>query len=155
MHSYSIYTGISHVNQLTKLHPALMLKIQEELDHLAREFGGRPADPELYVFPPSLAETARKAAEAASAMYRFLMESHEELLGVTVFIAGSAEDSLEKTVQLEPLLLKVPEDDGLWVSDEVLDDFTPYFEGSFLDGLFRVSGMKEAGLSLKNGCPGC
>ena len=153
MHSYSIYTGISHVNQLTKLRPSLIKKIRVELDTLARRYGGRRVDSELYIFPPSLGETARKAAEAASAMYRLMMDTERELLGVTVLVAGGGDGGENNLETLQSVLLKVPEDDGFWVSIEVLKDFLPYLEGRERDGLFRVSGLKEAGLRLEERLP--
>ncbi len=153
MHSYSIYTGISHVNQLTKLHPALIVKIRAELDEMAVRYGGRPVDTELYHFPPSLGETARKTAEAAAAMHQYLRENDRELYGITVFVSGGPEDSPSDMAQLESLLLKVPEDDGFWVDSGILDDFKAYLDGDVIEGLFRVKTLKEAGPRLEERLP--
>ncbi len=153
MHSYSIYTGISHVNQLTKLHPALIAKIRAELDEMALHFGGRSVDVGLYHFPPSLGETARKTAEAAASMHQYLRENNRELYGITVFVSGGPADSASTMDHLEHLLLKVPDDDGFWVDSGILDDFKLYLDGEVVDGLFRVKTLKEAGPRLEERLP--
>ncbi len=153
MYSYLIYTGISHVNQLTKLHPALIMKIRGELDVIAQRFGGRRVEDELYHFPPSLGETARKTAEAAEAMYLYLRENDRELFGITVLVSGSSGDGSAASSGLESLLFKVPDDNGLWVDNNFLDDFSAYLDGEAVEGLFCVSSLKEAGPRLEERLP--
>jgi len=145
MYSYSIYTGISHVNQLTKLHPALIVKIRAELDRIALGFGGRRIDEERYHFPPSLGETARKTAEAADSMYQYLRDNDRELFGITVLVTGGQGDN--------SLLLMVPDENGFWVDKEILDDFEAYLDGSLFEGLFSVSKLREAGPRLEERLP--
>lgn len=153
MHSYSIYTGISHVNQLTKLHPALIMKIRAELDEMAVHFGGRSAEADLYQFPPSLGETARKTAEAASAMFEYLRANSRELYGITVLITGGPDDSAASMNHIEPLLLTVPDDDGFWVAPAILDEFLEYLDGEITEGLFKIKALKEAGPRLEERLP--
>ena len=153
MHSYSIYTGISHVNQLTKLHPALIMKISGELDSISRHFGGRRVDAGLYYFPPSSGETARKTAEAAEAMYRFLRDNDRDLFGITVLVIGGTTDSASALTGLDSLLLRVSDENGFWVDREILEDFQNYLDGEMIEGLFSVSHLKEAGPRLEERLP--
>ena len=153
MHSYSIYTGISHVNQLTKLRPALIGSIRAELDEIAGRFGGRTLDAETYVFPPALGEIARKTAEAAGAMHNCLKQHERELYGTTVLVSRAPGEEDNEGTGMGSLLFLVPDDDGFWVSAEVADDFRDYFEVREEEGLFRVEDVKEAGLKLEERLP--
>ena len=154
MHSYSIYTGISHVNQLTKLRPALIRRIREELQDIALRHGGRPGPEDVFRFPPSLGETARKTAEAAAAMHAYLRQNDRELFGITVLVAS--EDDLrddDENGGFHGLLLRVPDEDGLWVSPEVFGELQDYVVGSPEDDLIRISGLREAGPRLEERLP--
>lgn len=153
MHSYSIYTGISHVNQLTKLRPALIRKIRSELNEIAGRFGGRSFDSEVFVFPPALGAIARKTAEAAGAMYECLREHDRELYGSTVFVFRTSGTSNGGALDIESLLYLVPDDNGFWVADNVAEDFQDYFQLREEEGLFRVEAVKEAGLRLEERLP--
>ncbi len=129
------------------------MKIREELDSIARRFGGRRVEAELYHFPPSLGETARKTAEAAEAMYLYLRENDRELFGITVLVSGSSGDISAASSGLESLLFRVPDDNGFWVDNKYLEDFDAYFEGEDAEGLFCVSSLKEAGPRLEERLP--
>ena len=146
MYSYLVYAGISHVNQLTKIHPALISRVRSELDEIARQFGACQIEKELHHFPQSLGELARKTAEAASAMFACLRRHERELYGITVLISAVPEDEIPSSMaDLEDLLLKVPDVDGFWVADDALSDFDNYLEGAVEDGMFRVKALKEFG----------
>ncbi|MDF1566451.1 MAG: hypothetical protein P1P77_00365 [Spirochaetaceae bacterium] len=124
------------------------------MDHLAAQFGGRRVDEDLFHFPSSLGETARKTAEAASVMHGYLMENSRELYGITVLVAGGDGDSAAMDmIGIEPLILGVSDENGLWVVPDILDDFKPYLEGGTDEGLFRMSGLKEAGPRLEERLP--
>ena len=86
MHSYLIYIGISHINQLTKLYPDLIHQVSRALDEIAFRYDGRSVQPNLYDFSASLNAMARKTAEAAEAMHSMLKRRAKELYGTTVLI---------------------------------------------------------------------
>jgi len=129
------------------------MKISGELDSIARRFGGRRVDAYLYQFPPSSGETARKTAEAAEAMYRFLRENDRELFGITVLISAVSSEGSPLFPGLDSLLLRVPDEDGFWVDREILAEFQDYLDGSMVEGLFSVSQLKEAGPRLEERLP--
>ncbi len=149
MHSYLIYTGIYHENQLRKLRAYLVEEIERELTRICREYGGRPSGAPVYVFSSSLEENVRKTAEASEAMYRFLQKNHQNLLGFTVLVtAGKDEGEV-----LNSLILKIPRDNGLWVAPDVQSDFRAYFETVKQQGFFRVEALKTLGPRLEERLP--
>jgi len=129
------------------------MKISGELDSIARRFGGRCVDNDLYYFPPSSGETARKTAEAAESMYRFLRDNDRELFGITVLITGGSSDSSSTFSGLNSLLLRVPDENAFWVDREILGDFQTYLDGHMAGDLFCVSHLKEAGPRLEERLP--
>ena len=151
MHSYSVYTAISHINQLTKLYPGIIQRIRGELDEAAEKFGGRKMGEAHYSFPASLGEPARRTAEAAAAMHAALMENREKLFGTTVLVAPGGGDGKEGG--RDTYILRVPDEDGFWLVPDIADEFLEYFDMSESDGLCRVHTLKESGLRLEERLP--
>jgi len=144
MSPYSIYVGISHLSQLSKLHPPLINTIRFELNELIRRFGGRSLSDDLFRYPPVFNTTARKTAEAAMAMYTCIRENDKDLFGATLLISGIPENM--DANRLDFLMFAAPEDNCLWVDPELVDEFRDSLEGEFIEGFFRVKGLKEIGL---------
>jgi len=143
MSFYSIYVEISHLNQLNKLRPNLISTIRFELNELVQRFGGRSVNEDLFRYPPVFETTARKTAEAAMAMYACIRENDKDLFGATLFIT-----SVPKEIdanRLEFLILNLPENNCLWVDSKLINEFSDCLVGEFVEGFFRVDGLKTIG----------
>ena len=141
MSFYSIYVEISHLNQLNKLSPTLISTIRFELNELIQRFGGQIVNDDLFRYPPIFNATARKTAEAAMAMHTCIRKNDQDLFGATLLIT-----SVPKNIdahRLELLLLTVPENNCLWVDPKLVNEFSDYLAGEFVEGFFRVDGLKE------------
>lgn len=141
--SYSIHVEISHLNQLSKLRPALISSIRFELNELVRRFGGRSVNDDLFRYPSLFNTTARKTAEAALRMHACIGENDKDLFGAALLITDVPEDA--DADRLESLMLTIPEGNYLWVDSELVDEFSDCLVGEFVEGFFRVDGLREIG----------
>ena len=151
MHSYSVYTAISHLNQLTKLYPGTIQRIRGELDGTAEKYGGRKMGEACYSFPASLGEPARRTAEAAAAMNDVLMRNREKLYGTTVLVIPADDD--ENPGGRDACILRVPDEDGFWLVPDIADEFHEYFEMTRSEGLCRIHVLKQSGPRLEERLP--
>ena len=152
MYSYSIYTHISHLNQLINLYPKLISRIKEEIDGICTANGGEYAGEWQYVFNFSLEENKRRTLDAAEKIYSNLLEYKNQLYGISV-ILFSPKSEQDRKSGYKALLLKVPEENFLWLPAEIADDFRKYAVFESAEDLLKIRKFKQTGPRLEERLP--
>ena len=148
MYSYSIYTHISHLNQLIKLYPKLISRIKEEIDGICTANGGEYAGEWQYVFNFSLEENKHRTLEAAEKIYTNLLEYKNKLYGISV-ILFSPKSEQDRKSGYKTLLLKVPEENCLWIPRDISDDFKKYAVFENAGDLLKIRKFRQTGPRLE------
>ncbi len=152
MHSYIIYIGISHIDQLTKLYPDLVQQISQNLDKIAFRFGGCLEQQYLYRFQNAPSESVRRTAEAACAMQSMLQQRGNDLYGTTVLV-GRGGDEFSPMEDFESLILHTSDDNRMWLAPSLQQDFKTLFNLSDFGEIMRIDSLKDVGLRLEERLP--
>ena len=138
MKSYIIHIEFSFINQLNKLQSELMSTLHQDICSIAARFGGLNLNQFTFEFSSILGEPTRNTAEAAWAIQNRVRENSRNLSGTSVFILPQSSPYLDSADDINRLIARTNEDYGIWLTPEINLDFTPLFDLSEIEGLFRA-----------------
>ena len=126
---FYIYYKLDNKKQLQMLYSRKISELQKRLSQLIHQAGGSEVDEneDIFLFAALYRETVLNVLNCAVAMKELFHEYRSYLSGFTIVLsAGHEQDDL--FFHLHNLSLTAPEENRIWLEDQVQDKFSDYLE---------------------------
>lgn len=126
---FYIYYKLDNKKQLLMLYGKKISELQERISALIHQAGGTEVDEgeDLYQFAALYRETVLNVLNCSEAMKQLFHEYRSVLTGFSVILsAGHEQDDL--FFHMHNLALTAPEENRIWLEDQVIDKFSDYLE---------------------------